>query len=62
MRTEIKLLGEFNAENYAVALGIMLAMGYDYKFLLRESPKLRPITGRMECFTPNYRSYGVLYH
>ena len=51
MRTEIKLLGEFNAENYAVALGIMLAMGYDYKFLLRESPKLRPITGRMECFT-----------
>lgn len=51
MRAELKLLGEFNAENYAVALGVMLAIGYDYKFLLRIAPKLRPITGRMECFT-----------
>lgn len=51
MRADLKLLGEFNAENYALALGVMLAMGYDYKFLLRISPKLRPITGRMECFT-----------
>lgn len=51
LRAELKLLGAFNAENYAVALGIMLVMGYDYKFLLRFTPKLLPLRGRMECFT-----------
>ena len=51
MRTELNLLGAFNAENYAIALGVLLCMGYDYKFLLRITPKLKPITGRMECFS-----------
>ena len=53
MRTELNLLGAFNAENYAVALGVLLCMGYDYKFLLRITPKLKAITGRMECFSLN---------
>ena len=53
MRTELNLLGAFNAENYAIALGVLLSMGYDYKFLLRITPKLKPITGRMECFSLN---------
>ena len=53
MRTELNLLGAFNAENYAIALGVLLCMGYDYKFLLRITPKLKPITGRMECFSLN---------
>lgn len=51
LRAELKLLGAFNAENYAVALGIMLVMGYDHRFLLRFTPKLLPLRGRMECFT-----------
>lgn len=53
LRTELNLLGAFNAENYALALGVLLSMGYDYKFLLRITPKLTPITGRMECFSLN---------
>ncbi len=53
LRTELNLLGAFNAENYALALGVLLCMGYDYKFLLRITPKLTPITGRMECFSLN---------
>lgn len=50
-RVELNLLGHFNAENYALALGVMLSLGYDPKFLFRIAPQLRPVTGRMECFT-----------
>ena len=51
MRTEVNLLGYFNAENFAVALGVMISMGYDYKHLMRLSPQLKPVIGRMETFT-----------
>ncbi|WP_052338868.1 Mur ligase family protein [Anaerobiospirillum succiniciproducens] len=50
-RTNLNLLGYFNAENYAVALGVLLSMGYDIKHLMRITPELKPITGRMECFS-----------
>ena len=50
-RTNLNLLGYFNAENYAIALGVLLSMGYDIKHLMRITPELKPITGRMECFS-----------
>lgn len=54
-RTELNLLGHFNAENYAVALGILLALGFEYKHMASLAPKLKPITGRMECFVTDYK-------
>lgn len=54
-RTELNLMGYFNAENYAVALGIMLALGFEYKHMASLAPKLKPITGRMECFVADYK-------
>lgn len=53
-RTELNLMGYFNAENYAVALGIMLALGFEYKHMASLAHKLKPITGRMECFVSDY--------
>lgn len=54
-RTELNLMGYFNAENYAVAMGIMLALGFEYKHMASLAPKLRPITGRMECFAADFK-------
>ena len=51
LRADLHLLGYFNAENFAVALGLMQAMSFDYKHVMRIAGKLKPITGRMECFT-----------
>ena len=54
MSTKLNLLGKFNVENFAVALGVLVAMDYDVKFLMRNASKLKPITGRMDCFcAPN---------
>lgn len=50
-RAELNLLGAFNTENYAVALGVLLSMGYDFKSTFHMASKLKPITGRMECFS-----------
>lgn len=50
MSTKLGLLGKFNVENFAVALGVLVAMDYDVKFLMRHASKLKPITGRMDCF------------
>ena len=50
LSTKLGLLGKFNVENFAVALGVLVSMGYDIKFLMRNASKLKPITGRMECF------------
>lgn len=51
VKVNLNLLGHFNAENYGVALGLMLVLGFDFSKLIRISSKLRPIMGRMECFT-----------
>lgn len=59
-RTELKLMGYFNAENYAVALGIMLAMGFEYKHMASLAPKLKPITGRMESFVADYKPQMIV--
>lgn len=50
LSTKLNLLGKFNVENFAVALGVLVSIGYDIKFLMRNASKLKPITGRMECF------------
>ena len=47
----LNLLGRFNVQNYAVALGVLVKMGYDFKHLMRHASELKPVTGRMECFT-----------
>lgn len=51
VKVNLNLLGRFNAENYAVALGLMLSLGFDFNSIIRITSKLHPILGRMECFT-----------
>ena len=48
---EIGLLGHFNVENFACALATLLSLGFDFDRLLQSASELKPIKGRMECFS-----------
>ena len=50
-RCEIGLLGHFNVENFACALTVMLSMGIPFEKLMQSACALKPICGRMECFS-----------
>ncbi len=49
-KCEIGLLGEFNVENFACALTVLLSMGFSFDKLMDSASRLKPIKGRMECF------------
>ena len=48
---KLGLMGDFNVENFACALSIMLSLNFSLPSLLKYSEKLRPVRGRMECFS-----------
>lgn len=48
---QLKLMGAFNVENFACALSIMLSLNFSQQALLKNADKLKPVTGRMECFS-----------
>ena len=46
---QTQLLGRFNAQNFAAALGALCATGYDFQAALAALSHIRPATGRMDC-------------
>lgn len=46
---QTRLLGRFNAQNFAAALGALCAAGYDFQAALTALSRIRPATGRMDC-------------
>ena len=46
---QTQLLGRFNAQNFAAALGVLCAAGYDFQAALTALAHIRPATGRMDC-------------
>ena len=46
---QTQLLGRFNAQNFAAALGVLCATGYDFQAALTALSRIRPATGRMDC-------------
>ena len=46
---QTRLLGRFNAQNFAAALGALCATGYDFQAALTALSRIRPATGRMDC-------------
>ncbi len=50
-RCRLNLLGHFNAENFACALAMLLAQNLPFADLIRAAESIRPVPGRMECFS-----------
>lgn len=48
---ESPLLGAFNLSNLLAAIAGLYQAGFDIESLISQIPKLRPVAGRMECFT-----------
>ena len=48
---QLSLLGAFNVENFLCALSVLLSFHFPLDKLLENARKLKPICGRMECFT-----------
>ena len=46
---QTRLLGRFNAQNFAAALGALCAAGYDFQAALTALSRIRPAAGRMDC-------------
>ena len=46
---QTRLLGRFNAQNFAAALGALCAGDYDFQAALNALSQIRPATGRMDC-------------
>ena len=59
-KCEIGLLGGFNVENFACALTVLLNLGFPLDKLLATASKLKPIKGRMECFTAEHKPHIVV--
>lgn len=47
--TNTCLLGRFNAQNFAAAIGVLCSEGYDFQAALNALTQIRPATGRMDC-------------
>lgn len=59
---DLNLLGLFNADNFAVAAGVMMSLGFSLKKIAAVAPEIRPVTGRMERFAvPGKPSFIVDY-
>lgn len=44
----LPLLGEFNAQNFILALGVILKLGFDIEDVLMYVKNIKPVAGRME--------------
>ncbi len=51
LKFEVNLLGRFNVENIVVALGVLLSLNIPVDRLEKTASVLKPVTGRMECFS-----------
>lgn len=51
LKFEVSLLGKFNVENIVVALGVLLSLNIPTDRLEKTANVLKPVTGRMECFS-----------
>jgi UDP-N-acetylmuramoyl-L-alanyl-D-glutamate--2,6-diaminopimelate ligase len=49
----VPLYGDFNTENVAAVLTVLLALGGDFSACVAKLAKLKPVSGRMECFGGN---------
>ncbi|MBQ9274526.1 MAG: UDP-N-acetylmuramoyl-L-alanyl-D-glutamate--2,6-diaminopimelate ligase [Succinivibrio sp.] len=56
----LNLLGHFNAANFACALCLMLINKFSLDKLLESAERLKPVTGRMECFKGRNTPYVVV--
>lgn len=54
------LLGAFNVSNLLAALSTMLVLGHDLAALCDTASRLRPVTGRMECFGQQHQPTVVV--
>ncbi|ULJ59823.1 UDP-N-acetylmuramoyl-L-alanyl-D-glutamate--2,6-diaminopimelate ligase [Wielerella bovis] len=46
---QTRLLGRFNAQNFAACVGVLCANGWDLQAALNALSQIRPATGRMDC-------------
>lgn len=46
---QTRLLGRFNAQNFAAAIGALCASGFEFQAALNALVQIRPATGRMDC-------------
>ena len=46
---QTRLLGRFNAQNFAAAIGALCASGFEFQAALNALSQIRPATGRMDC-------------
>lgn len=46
---QTRLLGRFNAQNFAASLAALCVNGYDFQAALMALAEIRPATGRMDC-------------
>jgi UDP-N-acetylmuramoyl-L-alanyl-D-glutamate--2,6-diaminopimelate ligase len=49
----VPLYGDFNTENVAAVLTVLLALGGEFSACVAKLAKLKPVSGRMECFGGN---------
>ena len=57
---QTQLLGRFNAQNFAAALGALCATGYDFQAALAALSRIRPATGRMDCIIQSNKPLVVV--
>ena len=57
---DCNLLGTFNVENLAVALGVLLSLKVPFEKLMAQGSKLKPVKGRMECFNGENKPHLVV--
>ena len=46
---QTRLLGRFNAQNFAAAIGALCVSGFEFQAALNALAQIRPATGRMDC-------------
>lgn len=54
------LLGRFNAQNFAAALGVLCVNGYEFQAALNALAQIRPATGRMDCIIGEHQPLVVV--
>ena len=59
-QSEFKLLGTFNVENIAIALGVLLSLNVPLERLMATASKLVPVKGRVECFRAENKPHLVV--
>lgn len=58
----LPLLGEFNAQNFILALGVMFKLGFDLEEILTHVKNIKPVAGRMELIVKeNMPSFVIDY-